>query len=501
MQSDAASAEGFGGFVADRGVAFLCLGLHRDLVAEGGGDGVVGAQVDGALIAVHHDEVAVQRLGRDAAGADHQRDRQCAGDDSGMRADGAFFQHDAAQAATIVQQFGGADVAGHENGIGGHFRPCFLALSGQDAQQAVREVVQIVKAVAQVGVGHLLHPVAGVGLFLFHRGFGGQAAGDVLLHPAHPALGMGEHAVGLQHFGLVLVAIGGGQQFIDAQAQLAHGLVQAFQFLVRVLGDRVGHDDAGFVQPDMAFGGTFLRCGAADQDGLLVAGGEGGAFALKGAEFGHFGKDHGDDFEGVDLVAGEFAGFFRLDDQNAQFFTKSLDGDAEEGGIDLFPGFGHEAEALFLRGVGGVDDAAGAGDAADETFAQFHARLVDGFCLEALGRAEFKGFGVAEKVDGADFGAHRIGGQMRDLVQPGLTRAVLGHGVAQPAQQLAAFGFGLFGHMACLVPRPVIRWSKPACRSDRQPGRGHRSPAVRPISPTRRHHAAPARQVPCISCR
>ncbi len=126
----------------------------------------------------------------------------------------------------------------------------------------------------------------------------------------------------------------------------------------------------------MAFGSTLLCSGAADQDGLLVAGREGGSFALEGAQFGHFGQHHGDDFEGVDLVAGEFAGLAGLDDEHAQFFAKALDGDAEEGGIDLLAGFGHEAEALFLRSVGGVDDAAGAGDAADQTFAEFHAGLV-----------------------------------------------------------------------------------------------------------------------------
>ena len=53
----------------ERGVAFLRLGLHGDLVAEGAGDGFLGAQVDDALIAVDKDRVAVQRLGGDAFGA------------------------------------------------------------------------------------------------------------------------------------------------------------------------------------------------------------------------------------------------------------------------------------------------------------------------------------------------------------------------------------------------------------------------------------------------
>jgi hypothetical protein len=57
-----------GGQGAQAGIAFLRLGLHGDLVAEGAGDGFLGAQVDDALIAIDKDVVAVQGLGRDALG-------------------------------------------------------------------------------------------------------------------------------------------------------------------------------------------------------------------------------------------------------------------------------------------------------------------------------------------------------------------------------------------------------------------------------------------------
>ena len=39
-------------------------------------DGLLGAQVDDALVAVDEDRVAVQRLAGDALGLDHQRDGQ-----------------------------------------------------------------------------------------------------------------------------------------------------------------------------------------------------------------------------------------------------------------------------------------------------------------------------------------------------------------------------------------------------------------------------------------
>ena len=193
------SAQRLGGQAAQAGVAFLRLGLHGDFFAKGAGDGVVGAKVDNALIAVDKNGIAVQRLGQDAVGVDHQRDRQCAGDDGGVRPDGAFVQHHAFQFAPVGQQFGGADVARHQHRVVRHFGPGIQALTGEDAQQAVGQIVKVLQAFTQIGVWHLFQPVAGGGLFLFHRRLGREAAHDVFFHPAQPAARMGEHAVGFEH--------------------------------------------------------------------------------------------------------------------------------------------------------------------------------------------------------------------------------------------------------------------------------------------------------------
>ena len=443
--------------VADRGIAFLRLGLHGHLVAKGADHGFVRAQVHDALVAVDQDLVAVQRLVGDAVDMDHQRDRQGAGDDGGMAADRAFLQHHALELAVVFQQFAGADVAGDQDRVFGQFGASLGALAGEDAQQPVRQVVEIVQPVAQVGVVDLRHAGAGRGLFLFHRRLGREATGDVLFHAAHPALGIGEHAVGFQHLGVFALASGAGQHLVDRDAQLVHRIVQALQFAVRVVGHRVGDDDAGFVQPGIAHGAAFLPGAAPEQQRLGVARLERRALADEGAQFGHLGQDHRHHFERVDLVRGEFAGLLGLDDQHPQLGAEPLDRHAEEAGIDLFAGFGHVAEPAGRGSIRGIDRLAGGGDAAHQALAQFHPGLVHGLFLEALGGTEFQRFTVAEEVDRADLCPDAVGRQVGDLVQARLSGGILGHRVAKPAKKLAAFRFGICRH-GCL-PAP-LRWMR-----------------------------------------
>ena len=316
-------------------------------------------------------------------------------------------------------------------------------LSGQDAQQAVGEVVEIVQPLAQVGVAHLRHAGARLALFLFHRRFGRQTEVDVLFHAPAPALGVGKHAIGFKDFHLFLVAGARGalEQFVDADAQLFDGGGQAGAFGFRVVGDEVRHHHARLVQPDMALGRAFLTGAAAEHRRGGVAGRQRRAFPDEGAQFGHLGQHHGDHFQRIDLVRGEHPLGLGLHHQNAQLFAEPLDRNAAEAGIDLLAGLGHVAKAALGRGVGGVHHLSGARDAAHQTLAQLHAGLVHGLLLEALRGAEFERVLVTEQVDRTHLGHHRIRGQMGDLVQPRLTRGLFGHGVAQPAKKLAAFAF------------------------------------------------------------
>ena len=433
--------------VAQAGVAGLRLGLHGDLVAEGVGDRVFGAQVDDALIAVDKDAVAVQRLGGDAFGVDDKRNGQRARDDGGMAADRAFLEHHALEAAAVVEQLARADVARDEDRVGGQLRAGVAALPGQDAQKPVRQIVKIVQAVAQIGVGHRFQPGAGQRLFLFHRRLGRQAAGDVFLHPPHPAAGIGEHAVGFQHLPVFAVGrFGAGDHRIDREAQFVRRSLEALEFLSRIVAHRIGDDDARLVQPDVPLGRAFLPGRAAEHHRLLVERRKCLALADEGAKLGHLGQHHRHDFQRVDLVVGILAGLLALHDKDAELFAQPLDRDAEERGIDFLARLRHVAEAALGRCVGGVDGVRGLGDAAHQPLAQLHPRLVDGFLLQPLGRAKFQRVVIAEQVDRADFRADAVGNQVGDAVKTFLPGAGLGQGIAQAPEQLAAFTFRAVGH-------------------------------------------------------
>ena len=252
--------------------------------------------MDHALFAIDQNLVAVQGLGRDAFAMDHQRNGQRPRDNRGVRTDRAFFKHDPRQFPPIGQQFTRSDVARDQDRVLGHLGAGFMALTGQDAQQPVGKVIQILQPFAQIGVRHGLQARARDRLFLFNRGLGAEAAIDVLFHPAHPAARIGEHAIGLKHLQLFGVAgAGDAQHFIDRNAQLIDGLLQTLLFRDGVIGHGVRHHHTWFMQPDVTGGDALLATGAAEQFGTLVQSGQAGFLTHKGTQFGHLGQNHRDD--------------------------------------------------------------------------------------------------------------------------------------------------------------------------------------------------------------
>ena len=154
-----------------------------------------------------------------------------------------ILEHQAAQPrAVVVEQVGRAHGAGDQDGVvrqvGGGARA--LGPARQDAQQAVGQVVEVVQALAPVGVGLAQHARAGVVLHPLDGGLGGQAALDRLLHAPQPAAVVGEHAVGLEH---VAVLAGGGelallQHLVDGGLQLLDGGLEPAVSSLGVLGLR-----------------------------------------------------------------------------------------------------------------------------------------------------------------------------------------------------------------------------------------------------------------------
>ena len=105
---------------------------------------------------------------RNAERARHDRD---------VRGRPAFLQHQAAQPlAVVVEQRRRTHRARDQDGV---FRQLLarrrVILAHQHAHQPVGEIVEVVQAVAQIGIGGAQHAGAGVGLHALDAGLGGEA--------------------------------------------------------------------------------------------------------------------------------------------------------------------------------------------------------------------------------------------------------------------------------------------------------------------------------------
>ena len=102
-------------------------------------------------------------------------------------------------------------------------------------QQAVGEIVEIVQALAQIGIGLAQHAGAVVGLHALDGGLGGEARGHRLAHAPEPALVVGEHAEGFEHLPVLAVMgdVAALDQLVDGGAHLADGRVEALELRPR----------------------------------------------------------------------------------------------------------------------------------------------------------------------------------------------------------------------------------------------------------------------------
>jgi hypothetical protein len=163
-------------------------------------------------------------------------------------------------------------------------RRVFRRPAHQLAQQPVGEVVEIAHPLAQIGIGHVLHARAHVALHLFDRRFRGQAVADRLIQAAHPALVVGEHAVGFEH-GAVLAFerhFAARQHVVDRQPQRSERLFEPLRFLVAILVEQVGDDDARLVQHDMAKPDAVIERQAVNADGRVRSSSRPGGSAASG---------------------------------------------------------------------------------------------------------------------------------------------------------------------------------------------------------------------------
>ncbi|MGY4316764.1 hypothetical protein ACVWW1_006091 [Bradyrhizobium sp. JR3.5] len=256
QELDRLAVLGHAGLVAQRRILRLPPRPEPDALGVGGFDLGGGADIDLAGNAVDDDGIArIGNAGRVRHLADRGNAERARHDrDVGIR--GAFLQHEAAQPlAVIVEQRCGAHRAGDQDGVVGQLLARRrVVLADQLPHQAMAEILEIVQAVAQIGIGRAQHARAGVGLHAFDGGFRGEAGGDRLMQLVRPALVVGEHAVGFQHIAM-LAAFGDVaalQHAVEIGAQIGERSVEPLDLLRQVLGDIVGDDDARLVQHDMA---------------------------------------------------------------------------------------------------------------------------------------------------------------------------------------------------------------------------------------------------------
>ncbi len=88
------------------------------------------------------------------------------------------------------------------------------------AQQAPRQIVEVVRALAQDRIVEALHAHAQLVLHALDAGFRRQPGADRVAHALAPALVVGEEAIGLDHLAALAgqVELAGIQHLVDALA-------------------------------------------------------------------------------------------------------------------------------------------------------------------------------------------------------------------------------------------------------------------------------------------
>ncbi len=117
-------------------------------------------------------------------------------------------------------------------------------LAEQLAQQAIGEIVEIVQALAQIGIGLAQHARARIRLHAqLDRGLRGEAGHHRFVELVRPAAIVGEVAIGFEHVAM-LAAFGDvspvSRRTSRSARSAADGGLQPFPFLrLRIVGDEV----------------------------------------------------------------------------------------------------------------------------------------------------------------------------------------------------------------------------------------------------------------------
>ena len=169
--------------------------------------------------------------------------------------------------AVVVEQLGRPHAAGDQDELVGEIgRRGAVRRRREMLLQAVGQILEIGKPLAQIGIAHLGHPGTGLVLHLLHRRFGGEAAAHRVADALQPAAIGGEHAIGLEY--VAMLAAGGDvalrQEVVDRALHRRDRLAQARALGRRILGDDLTDDDARLVQHGDADGEAGIELDAVE---------------------------------------------------------------------------------------------------------------------------------------------------------------------------------------------------------------------------------------------
>ena len=231
------------------------------------------------------------------------------------------------------------------------------------------------------------------------------------------------------------------QHVVDRQPQEAQRILEPREFLVAVLVEQVGDDDARLVQHHVAEPDAVVEWQSAEADRppqvefeprpgqpLQVARGD------------HLGDHHRRGFQRLDLVVAIVPHGAVLHHEHAQRAPGSQDRNTEEGVVDFLAGLRKIGEGGMLLRVGQIQGACTCRDRTDETLAEPQLRQVHGAGVEAFRRVQLEHRVGPQHIERAHFRDHVLRDLAHDPVEPLLGLQRLGHQLAQTLQEHARAG-------------------------------------------------------------
>ncbi len=318
--------------------------------------------------------------------------------------------------------------------------PLARLVARQHPQQPVGQILEVVQALADIGVARLGEAGAVFVPDPIHRRLGGQTVAHGLFQRPVPAPVVGEHPVGLQHLergtGQALALV---QHDVQPGLEGGQGQLQPRLLHRRIVGQQALGGQRRLVQHHMAEGQAVGELLALQPLGTMGRQLHVAQFVL-GQQFARrhrFGQDHGDGLDVLDLFLVIAPLGAVLDDQDADGPSAAQQGGAQEGVIGVFAGLRAVGEGRVRRRVRQADRLGHARHLAHQALAGAQPGGVHGLGVQALGGEQLQLAGGAAQIDGADLGDHRAGDDANDHVQPVLRRRGARAGPAQSLADLA----------------------------------------------------------------